>query len=237
MLCTCSARLRTVLANGEWKEYVTLGIMMEQTSKDVVCVNIIGRREFSSDGAVQGCDETIACSCDIMRVNGILCDSKCIHRKYIIENDEFMRSVRKRIGEGFSGNIEERACSEVHGTWITQNGGSIKVGEEAEDNFLCTQLEQLKGKSLTRRGKEIERIWIFWTVFDVDEVLFVCCVRKAVGSGIAVTKMNCVQCSLGTERKYRHEVGCLKQLREAGNVNINDSGDLLEVVTACYHLQ
>lgn len=61
----------------------------------------------------------------------------------------------------------------------------------------------------------------------LDSIL-ICCIRKAVGRELAVTKITCVQCKLGSERNCRHEVGCVKIIVEAGNVEVNDTGDPLE---------
>lgn len=93
---------------------------------------------------------------------------------------------------------------------------------------MCTQLDQVKGRSLTEQGKEIARRWIWWNVFDVDDCIFICCIRKAIGNGIAVTKMSYMQCMLGTEINCPHEVACAKVLAEAENINVNESGDLQE---------
>lgn len=116
MLSVCSARVRTVINQNEWIESVTVCIMMENISKDVVCVNVAGKRKYLPDGAMKLCDEIIFCSCDIMREHGVLCNYKCMHCNYVVGEQKFLNVVRERIVQGFSGNREDCCSSELHGT-------------------------------------------------------------------------------------------------------------------------
>lgn len=173
-------------------------------------------------------DEKVTCSCDIKREKGVLCDSSCVNRKILIEEGAVMTMIRESLGPVFSGNCEDVGDCEMHGTWIVEEGECVKVGSEYESKVLGTQLDQLKGRSLTERGKHIARGCSFWSVFDVEDCIFICCIRKEVGSGIVVTKMHCMQCRFGSERRWRHEVNCRVHAAEGEDVNINENGDLME---------
>lgn len=106
---------------------------------------------------------------------------------------------------------------------------NITVDEEKEDLVVCTLIDQVTGRDMTKRGKTIALRWSCWSGYDVADNNFVFCIRSAIGSGFCVTKMRCCQCKLGPRRKCRYEAACIVVLKEAGSVSLNDNVELQEV--------
>lgn len=131
--------------------------------------------------------------------------------------------------EGSSGNKGDEDDLVNCGAWIVIEGSNVRIGNEDEERISCTQMYLAKGRALTKRGKIIARRWSCWNVYDVHDCNFVCCVRKALGRGISVTKMHCMQFRQGRERKFRHEAACVNLLSQTGTVRVNDSGDIEEL--------
>lgn len=92
--------------------------------------------------------------------------------------------------------------------------------------MICTQLDQVDGAELNKRGRIVARSWSCWNAFDVHERNLVCYIQKGIGSGIHVTKMKFTQCHYGSQRKYMHESACTRLLSETGTVNLNENGEM-----------
>lgn len=223
----CSSRVRKMMASGERTEVATLCLMSENKSKEVRCINVKERRLLSRSGRLVRKEEIVSCSCDLRRVNGIIVMSKCIHTKLLNSEDNvFMRSIRELLSNGFSN--KESTENEEFGQWINVKRNAITVGDEEEDAVIGTQIDQEDGRGLTERGRNIKKRWSCWNTFDVNDEIFVCCLRVALGTGIKVTKVKCMQCRSISQKKCRHESACIKVLSDSGTVNVNENGELQE---------
>lgn len=120
------------------------------------------------------------------------------------------------------------------GSWIMINDGAVTVdGIKGYDymypNCICTQIDQADRRKLSERGKQIAKRWSRWNAYEITDGNFVRCIRRALGSGINVTKLTCTQCKLGSQRECRHETACGKVLKESGQVSMNENGELQEL--------
>lgn len=229
MVSVCSARIEEEIVGGGWKQACTVGFMVQDSGRDVVCVNVIQRKRILNTEEIVGEEELVCCSCDVRRKEGIIVESQCRHQYSVRGNGDFMKEVRLIVKKGCRSDDDS---NDVHnkwfGSWIVKDRDCIKVDGEDEDKIICTQIDQVNGKEMTRRRRTIARRWSCWNAYDTEDNNFVCCIRSALGSGIGVTKMKCTQCRPGPRRKCRHEAACMKILAEAGSVTINDNGEMKE---------
>lgn len=72
-------------------------------------------------------------------------------------DDTFIISIRKLLSSVFSSG-EERD-NDRYGKWSDVNMKSITVGNEEEDAVICIQIDQMDGRNLTERGKNIKKRW------------------------------------------------------------------------------
>lgn len=62
MISVATARVKEVKGDGTWREVLTIGIMVEELSKDVNCINVIHRINLSSSGRLVSHEEVVCFS-------------------------------------------------------------------------------------------------------------------------------------------------------------------------------
>lgn len=154
----CTVRVKEG-KDGGIREVVTICMMIERSRKDVICVNVVENYTYACSEYLTSKTEILSCSCDVRREDGVLVSSRSIHIRKVMEDEDMFKDLRATLEKRNSRNESIHEENKSFGEWVTVSGGSISVGEESEDKSICTQVDRVDVRTLTRRGIQIERRW------------------------------------------------------------------------------